>query len=136
MTRFRWKKVIPIRFYNKPLLTSDFGGYFYRYWILGLSFSDYLFLGVNFTDQVIFGSKFYWLAVFGSKFYWLAIFGSKFYWLAVFSPNFNENACLRGFADNKGADQPALPRSLINTFVIRLLKSTIPRLATSEISIF
>ena len=28
MTRFRWKKVIPIRFYNKPLLITDFGGYF------------------------------------------------------------------------------------------------------------
>ena len=32
MTRFRWKKVIPIRFYNKPLLITDCGGYFfYRY---------------------------------------------------------------------------------------------------------
>ena len=42
MTRFRWKKVIPIRFYNKPLLITDFGGYFiYVYWILGLNFSDY-----------------------------------------------------------------------------------------------
>ena len=47
-----------------------------------------------------------------------------------------EKTCLRGFANNKGADQPALPRSLISTFVIRLLKSTIPRLATSEISMF
>ena len=32
MTRFRWKKVIPVRFYNKPLLITDYGGYFfYRY---------------------------------------------------------------------------------------------------------
>ena len=47
-----------------------------------------------------------------------------------------EKTCLRGFANNKGADQHALPRSLISTFVIRLLKSTIPRLATSGISMF
>ena len=30
-----------------------------------------------------------------------------------------------GFANNKGADQPAHPRSLISTFVIHLLESTI-----------
>ena len=47
-----------------------------------------------------------------------------------------EKTCLRGFANNKGADQPARPRSLISAFVIRLLKSIIPRLATSEISLF
>ena len=40
-----------------------------------------------------------------------------------------------GFANNKGADQPAHPHSLISTFVIRLLKSIISKLATSEISI-
>ena len=37
MTRFRWKKVIPIRFYNKPLLIKDFGGYFFtdtEFWVL------------------------------------------------------------------------------------------------------
>ena len=43
---------------------------------------------------------------------------------------------LRGFANNKGANQPALSRSLISTFVVCLLKSTIPRLATTEISMF
>ena len=47
-----------------------------------------------------------------------------------------EKTCLRWFANNKGADQPAHPRSPISAFVIRLLKSTISRLATSEISIF
>ena len=46
-----------------------------------------------------------------------------------------EKTCVRGCANNKGADQPAHPRSLISAFVIRLLKSTISRLATSEISI-
>ena len=41
-----------------------------------------------------------------------------------------------GFANNKGADKPARPRSLISAFVIRLLESTISRLATSKISKF
>ena len=41
-----------------------------------------------------------------------------------------------GFANNKGADQPAHMRSLISTFVIHLLESIISRLALSEISIF
>ena len=32
-----------------------------------------------------------------------------------------EKTCLRGFANNTGADQPAHPRSLISAFVIRFL---------------
>ena len=47
-----------------------------------------------------------------------------------------EKTCLRGFAINKGTDQPAHQCSLISTFIIRLLKSIISRLATSEISLF
>ena len=38
--------------------------------------------------------------------------------------------------NNKGADQPAHPRSLISTFVVRWLDSIIPLLAISEISSF
>ena len=38
------------------------------------------------------------------------------------------------YANNKGADQPAHPRSLISTFVVRFLDSIIPLLAISEIS--
>ena len=41
-----------------------------------------------------------------------------------------------GYANNKGADQPAHPHSLISSFVFHLLESIISRLATSEISIF
>ena len=41
-----------------------------------------------------------------------------------------------GFANNKGADQPAHPRRLISAFVIRFLGSIISKLATCEISIF
>ena len=47
-----------------------------------------------------------------------------------------EKICLRGLANNTGADQPAHPRSLISAFVIRFLKRIICKLATGEISIF
>ena len=47
-----------------------------------------------------------------------------------------EKTCLRGCVNNKGADQPAHPRSLISAFVIRFLKRIICKLATGEISIF
>ena len=40
------------------------------------------------------------------------------------------------FANNKGADQPAHPNSLISAFVIRGLDSIISRLSMSKISIF
>ena len=45
-----------------------------------------------------------------------------------------EKTCPRGFANNKGADQPAHKRSLISAFIIRLLESIVSRLASSEIS--
>ena len=44
-----------------------------------------------------------------------------------------EKTCLRGFANNTGADQPAHPRSLICAFVICYLESIICKLATGEI---
>ena len=47
-----------------------------------------------------------------------------------------EKTCLRGFANNIGADKPVPTHSLISAFVIRLLESIISRLASSEISIF
>ena len=47
-----------------------------------------------------------------------------------------EKTCLRWFANDNGADQPAHLRSLISAVVIRLLERTIARLVTSEISIF
>ena len=53
----------------------------------------------------------------------------------TFGPR-REKTCLWRFANNKGADQPAHPRSLISAFLIRLLESIISRLATSEISYF
>ena len=47
-----------------------------------------------------------------------------------------EKTCLRGFANNLGADQPAHPRSLISAFVVRFLGSIICQLAAGEIPIF
>ena len=41
-----------------------------------------------------------------------------------------------GGANNKGPDQPARPRSLINAFVTHLLESIIFRFVTSEVSSF
>ena len=50
----------------------------------------------------------------------------------TFGPR-REKTCLRGFARNTGADQPARPRSLISAFVIRFLENVICKLATVEI---
>ena len=44
--------------------------------------------------------------------------------------------CLMPYANNKGADQPVHPRSLISAFVVRSLDSTIFLVSRSEISRF
>ena len=44
--------------------------------------------------------------------------------------------CLMPYANNKGADQPAHPRSLISTIVVRSLDSMICILAISKVSRF
>ena len=44
--------------------------------------------------------------------------------------------CLMPYANNKGADQPAHPRSLISTFIVRCLDSMICILAISKVSRF
>ena len=41
-----------------------------------------------------------------------------------------------GFVNNKGADRPAAPLSLISAFVIPLMNRIISKLARSEIAIF
>ena len=46
-----------------------------------------------------------------------------------------EKTCLRGFANNKGADQPAPPRSLIIAVVTRLLQSIKSRLSTKKFQV-
>ena len=42
-----------------------------------------------------------------------------------------KKTCLRGFANNKGADQPAHLRRLVSAFVIYFLESTISKHASS-----
>ena len=42
--------------------------------------------------------------------------------------------CLMPYANNKGAGQPAHPRSLISTFVVRCLDSIMPLTSIPEIS--
>ena len=42
--------------------------------------------------------------------------------------------CLMLYANKKGADQPAHPRSLMSTFVVRCLDSIMPLVSLSEIS--
>ena len=46
----------------------------------------------------------------------------------------HEKTCFMSYANNKGADQPAQPRRLISTFVIRCLDSVISLDSISEIS--
>ena len=55
--------------------------------------------------------------------------------LLLYGPR-REKTCLRGFVNNKGADQPAHPHSLISAFVNRFFEGIISKLATNEISIF
>ena len=40
------------------------------------------------------------------------------------------------YANNKGADQPAHPRSLINAIVVHCIDSKIPQVSISEMSSF
>ena len=53
--------------------------------------------------------------------------------LYLYEPG-HEKMCLMSYANNKGADQPAHPRSLISTFVVRCLDSIISLDSIAEIS--
>ena len=58
-------------------------------------------------------------------FLWFNIFkGNLFYSgvMILYEPG-HEKMCLMSYANNKGADQPAHPRSLISAFVVRCLDS-------------
>ena len=46
----------------------------------------------------------------------------------------HEKMCLMSYANNKGADQPAHPRSLISAFVVRCLDSIISLDSIAKIS--
>ena len=53
--------------------------------------------------------------------------------IKLFEPG-HEKMCLMSYANNKGADQPAHPRSLISTFVFRCLDSIVSLDSIAEIS--
>ena len=46
----------------------------------------------------------------------------------------HEKMCLMAYVNNKGADQPAHPRSLISSFIVRYLDSIISLDSTAKIS--
>ena len=48
----------------------------------------------------------------------------------------HEKMCIMPYANNKGADQPAHPRSLISAFIVRCKDRMIPLVYISEISRF
>ena len=45
----------------------------------------------------------------------------------------HEKTCLMSYANNKGADEPAHPRSLISTFVVRCLDSVMSLVSVTKI---
>ena len=53
--------------------------------------------------------------------------------IVIYGPR-RDKTCLRGFVNNKAANQPAHQHSLISAFVISLLESIIYQLASREIS--
>ena len=59
---------------------------------------------------------------------------SQFSKIAISNEPGHEKMCLMSYANNKGADQPAHPRSLISVFVIRCLDSIISLDSIAEIS--
>ena len=46
----------------------------------------------------------------------------------------HEKTCLMSYANNKGAEQPAHPRSLISAFVVRCLDSVMSLVSITKIS--
>ena len=46
----------------------------------------------------------------------------------------HEKTCIMSYANNKGADQPAHPRSLISAFVVRCLDSVMSLVSVTKIS--
>ena len=64
---------------------------------------------------------------------WEAQTDQEDYKLILLEPG-HEKTCLMSYANNKGADQPAHPRSLISTFVVRYLDSVMFQVSVTKIS--
>ena len=63
----------------------------------------------------------------------VTIIHGSFMIMHVYEPG-HEKMCLMSYVNNKGADQPAHPRSLISAFVFRCLDSIISLDSIAEIS--
>ena len=72
-----------------------------------------------------------WTKVIFSQVKWYRI--NSYKWLIGFEPG-HEKMCLMSYTNNKGADQPAHPRSLISAFIVRCLDSIISLDSIAEIS--
>ena len=59
---------------------------------------------------------------------------SHYYYSVNLTEPDHEKMCLKSYANNKDADQPAHPRSLISAFVVRCLDSIISLDSIAEIS--
>ena len=59
------------------------------------------------------------------------LYAAFLFWPSIYCP-WLEKTCLRGFANNKGADQPVHTHSLISPFIICVLESVVSRLAWSK----
>ena len=66
-------------------------------------------------------------------FLWFSIFKGNLSYSGIYEPG-HEKMCLMSYANNKGADQTAHPRSLISAFVVRCLDSIISLDFIAEIS--
>ena len=94
------------------------------------------FLNVT-SNQIILGNVRQWsykidfiIAILAVDWYFQSVHWPRQY-VPKTEPNVprREKTCLRGLANNKGADQTAHPRSLISAFVLRSLESIISKLA-------
>ena len=54
--------------------------------------------------------------------------------LVIFIEPGHEKTCLMSYANNKGADQPAHPRSLTSAFIVRCLHSVMSLVSVTKIS--
>ena len=70
------------------------------------------------------------------KHLWFGVLNKKIHVSRNWNGPRREKTCLRGFANNTGADQPAHPRSLISAFVIRFWKIPYVNLLQVKFSTF
>ena len=77
----------------------------------------------------------HYICIFAHKLYYNlpSIAMEQIRWYMVINEPRHAKTCLMPYANNKGADQPAHPCSLISAFVVRCLDSIISLVSISEI---